>query len=141
MMNDFSDRLAMLETEHHALVARPNRPVFPGNGIFVRYENPVVTASHAPLSWRYDLDPATNPFLMERMGINAAFNAGAILHEGKYVLVVRVEGADRKSFFAVAESPNGVENFKFRDYPVELPQTENPDVNVYDMRLTSYNFV
>jgi len=138
MMNDFNDRLAMLESEWRSLTSAPNEPVLPGNGIFVRYRNPVATAAHAPLSWRYDLNPETNPYLMERMGINAAFNSGAIFHEGKYVLVLRVEGADRKSFFALAESPNGVDNFAFRDYPIELPQTENPDVNVYDMRLTRH---
>ena len=138
MMNSFEDRLSLLEAAHRALVEKPNAPVFPGNGIFVRYENPVVTAAHTPLFWRYDLNKSTNPFLMERMGINAAFNSGAIKMNGKYCLVVRVEGADRKSFFAVAESPNGVDNFVFSDYPIELPQTDNPDVNVYDMRLTRH---
>ncbi len=136
MMSCFEDRLALLEAEHRALIERPNVPVYPGNGVFVRYKNPVVTAAHSPLFWRYDLDKKANPFLMERMGINAAFNSGAIKLNGKYCLVVRVEGADRKSFFAVAESPNGIDNFAFRDYPIELPQTDNPDVNVYDMRLT-----
>ena len=91
-----------------------------------------------PLHWRYDLNPATNPYMMERIGVNAAFNAGAIKWEGKYVLVVRVEGADRKSFFAVAESPNGVDNFRFWDEPVTLPETDDPDTNVYDMRLTRH---
>lgn len=138
MMNNFDERLAMLENEHRALTEKPNEPVLPGNGIFVRYKNPVVTAAHTPLFWRYDLDPATNPYCMERMGINAAFNSGAILLNGKYCLVVRVEGSDRKSFFAVAESPNGIDNFRFAEYPVELPQTDNPDVNVYDMRLTRH---
>jgi 4-O-beta-D-mannosyl-D-glucose phosphorylase len=138
LMNDFDDRLTLLEAEHRALVGKANSPVYPGNGIFVRYRNPVVTAAHTPLFWRYDLNRATNPFLMERMGINAAFNSGAIKIDGKYCLVVRVEGADRKSFFAVARSPNGVDNFAFDDYPIELPQTDNPDVNVYDMRLTRH---
>jgi len=138
MMNNFDERLAMLENEHRALTEKPNEPVLPGNGIFVRYKNPVVTAAHTPLFWRYDLDPATNPYCMERMGINAAFNSGAILLNGKYCLVVRVEGSDRKSFFALAESPNGIDNFRFAEYPVELPQTDNPDVNVYDMRLTRH---
>ncbi|HSO66270.1 MAG TPA: glycosidase, partial [Desulfatirhabdiaceae bacterium] len=99
---------------------------------------PVLTGDHAPLFWRYDLDPETNPFLMERFGIHAAFNAGAMKHDGKYLLVARVEGNDRKSFFAIAESPNGIDNFKFRDYPVTLPQVENPETNVYDMRLTQH---
>ena len=138
MMNNFDERLAMLENEHRALTEKPNEPVLPGNGIFVRYKNPVVTAAHTPLFWRYDLDPATNPYCMERMGINAAFNSGAIFLNGKYCLVVRVEGSDRKSFFALAESPNGIDNFRFAEYPVELPQTDNPDVNVYDMRLTRH---
>ncbi len=138
MMNNFDERLAMLESEYRALTEKPNEPVLPGNGIFVRYKNPVVTAAHTPLFWRYDLDPATNPYCMERMGINATFNSGAILLNGKYCLVVRVEGSDRKSFFAVAESPNGIDNFRFAEYPVELPQTDNPDVNVYDMRLTRH---
>ena len=138
MMNNFDERLAMLESEYRALTEKPNEPVLPGNGIFVRYKNPVVTAAHTPLFWRYDLDPATNPYCMERMGINAAFNSGAILLNGKYCLLVRVEGSDRKSFFALAESPNGIDNFRFGEYPVELPQTDNPDVNVYDMRLTRH---
>jgi len=138
MMNNFDDRLALLEAEYRALVEKPNAPVYPGNGIFVRYEHPVVTAAHAPLFWRYDLDRKANPFLMERMGINAAFNSGAIKLNGKYCLVVRVEGSDRKSFFAVAESPNGIDNFVFRDLPIRLPQNANPDVNVYDMRLTAH---
>lgn len=138
MMNSFEDRLALLEAEHRALVEKPNAPVYPGNGIFLRYRNPVVTAAHTPLFWRYDLNKEANPFLMERMGINAAFNSGAIKINGKYCLVVRVEGADRKSFFAVAESPNGIDNFEFSDYPIELPQTDSPDVNVYDMRLTRH---
>ncbi|OQA62368.1 MAG: 4-O-beta-D-mannosyl-D-glucose phosphorylase [Spirochaetes bacterium ADurb.Bin269] len=138
MMNNFDERLAMLESEYRALTEKPNEPVLPGNGIFVRYKNPVLTAAHAPLFWRYDLDPVTNPYCMERMGINAAFNSGAILLNGKYCLVVRVEGSDRKSFFALAESPNGIDNFRFAEYPVELPQTDNPDVNVYDMRLTRH---
>lgn len=103
-----------------------------------RWQNPVVTAAHIPVIWRYDLDPATNPHLMERQGINATFNSGALYHEGKYLLCVRVEGADRKSFFAIAESPNGVDNFRFWDFPVVLPETEDPDTNVYDMRLVRH---
>ena len=98
----------------------------------------MLTAAHAPLSWRYDLDPATNPFALERMGINAVFNPGAIKLDGRYLMVARVEGADRKSFFAVAESANGVDGWRFWDYPVRLPQTAEPDVNVYDMRLTAH---
>jgi 4-O-beta-D-mannosyl-D-glucose phosphorylase len=98
----------------------------------------VLTAAHAPLAWRYDLNPATNPYLMERIGVNTVLNAGAIKWQGKYLLVARVEGADRKSYFAVAESPNGLDNFRFWEYPVVLPETEEPDTNVYDMRLTAH---
>ena len=98
----------------------------------------MLTGAHAPLEWRYDLNPASNPYLMERFGINAAFNAGAMKFNGKYILAVRVEGYDRKSFFAIAESPNGIDNFRFWDYPVTMPETEDPDTNVYDMRLTRH---
>ncbi|MEM1095140.1 MAG: glycosidase [Bacteroidota bacterium] len=133
----FATRLARLQADHAALLSTPN-VALDGNGIFERYRNPVLTAAHTPLEWRYDLDPSRNPFLMERMGINAVFNAGAMLHDGKYLLVARVEGMDRKSFFAVAESPTGVDQFRFWDYPVVMPETEDPDVNVYDMRLTRH---
>lgn len=135
---DFQSRFDSLTKAHQALIKRPNEPLLPDNGIFTRYQYPIVTAAHTPIFWRYDLDPATNPYLMERQGMNAAFNAGAIYHEGKYLLVVRAEGNDRKSFFAVAESPNGVDQFQFWDYPIDLPQTDEPDTNVYDMRLTSH---
>ena len=128
---------ALLEA-HEALVTRPNYRVGGGGGIFDRYRHPALTADHVPIFWRYDLDPATNPRLLERLGINAVFNPGAIKHEGRYLMVARVEGADRKSFFAVAESPNGVDNWRFRDYPVRLPETDEPDTNVYDMRLTGH---
>lgn len=138
MINDYATRLAMLREEYRALAEKPNTSVLPGNGIFVRYANPVLTAAHVPLEWRYDLDRKTNPYLMERMGINAVFNAGAIKLQGKYLVVARVEGADRKSFFAVAESDNGIDGFRFRDEPVLLDQTVESDVNVYDMRLTSH---
>ena len=138
MLNNFDDRLAMLKSEHEALIKKPNEPIYPGNGIYLRYKNPVITAAHTPLEWRYDLDRKSNPYLMERMGINAAFNSGAIKLNGKYCLVVRVEGADRKSFFAVAESDNGIDGFEFKGLPILMPQTENPDVNVYDMRLTKH---
>ena len=137
-MSIFSERLEQLTAYHQALTSRKNQAVKPGNGIYTKWENPVITAEHTPLSWRYDFDPVSNPFLMERQGVNAAFNPGAIFFNGKYCLVVRVEGADRKSFFAVAESDNGVDNFKFRDYPLAMPETNRPDVNVYDMRLTSH---
>lgn len=138
MDRHFIKRLEHITTEYEQLIIRENEPVQPGNGIFERYKNPVLTAAHAPVFWRYDLSPETNPYFMERFGINATMNAGAIKWNGKYLLMVRVEGNDRKSFFAVAESPNGIDNFRFWDYPVIMPETENPDVNVYDMRLTAH---
>jgi 4-O-beta-D-mannosyl-D-glucose phosphorylase len=134
----FNERLQQLESAHQALVNRKNKKEALGNGVYERYEYPIVTAQHTPLFWRYDLNPKTNPYLMERLGVNAAFNSGAIRLNGKYLLVVRVEGADRKSFFAVAESPNGIDGFKFWDKPVTMPETSVPDVNVYDMRLTQH---
>ncbi|MGN6640135.1 MAG: glycoside hydrolase family 130 protein [Mucilaginibacter sp.] len=137
-MTDFEKRLNLLEDNYHQLVTKPNKKQEPGNGIFDRYQNPVLTAAHAPVFWKYDLNAQSNPYLMERFGINAAFNAGAIKWNGKYLLVARVEGLDRKSFFAVAESPNGVDNFTFWDYPIDLPETDEPDINIYDMRLTQH---
>lgn len=132
----FQDRKVALEKEHKTLIEQKNAPQDTiGNGIYQRYKNPVVTAAHVPLNWRFDLNEETNPFLQERIGINAAFNAGAIKWNGKYLLAVRVEGIDRKSFFAIAESPNGIDNFKFWEKPCVIPQTEEPDTNVYDMRL------
>ncbi len=136
--SDFQQRLDDLTARHKALVSRKNQPIRPGNGIYERWQFPVVTPEHTPLFWRYDLDPASNPFLMERLGVNATFNSGAMLWQGKYLLVVRVEGNDRKSFFAIAESPNGADNFRFWDYPLRLPETADPDTNVYDMRLTAH---
>jgi 4-O-beta-D-mannosyl-D-glucose phosphorylase len=138
MTPEFKQRLTLLQQEQHQLITKPNQIAGTGNGVFDRYINPVLTAAHTPINWRYDLDAATNPYLMERFGINAAFNAGAIKFNGKYIMVVRVEGVDRKSFFAVAESPDGVSNFTFWEYPVNLPQTDEPDTNVYDMRLTQH---
>lgn len=137
-MSEFLNRIQQLNEQYEALIARPNPKVEPGNGIYWRHEHPVVTHAHAPLYWRYDLNPETNPYLMERIGVNAAFNAGAIKLNGKYYLMVRVEGVDRKSFFAVAESDKPTEGFRFRDYPVLLPETEDPDINVYDMRLVQH---
>ncbi len=133
---NFDQRLSALHQEHLALISQKNQPLHPSNGIYTRYQNPILTAAHTPLFWRYDFNPETNPYLMERLGINATFNAGAIFFEGKYILVVRTEGNDRKSFFSVAESPNGVDNFEFWDLPIRLPEVSEPDVNVYDMRLT-----
>ena len=134
----FHRRLQQLLAEYEALIQRPNRPCLESNGVFERYEHPVLTAEHAPVFWRYDLNHATNPHLMERLGVNAAFNPGAIELDGKFLLVARVEGVDRKSFFAVAESPTGVDRFRFWDYPVVMPETSDPDVNVYDMRLVRH---
>ena len=108
------------------------------NGIYDRYVNPILTRDSVPLTWKYDICKETNPFFMERLGINCVFNSGAIYLNGKYCLVCRVEGNDRKSFFAVAESPNGIDNFRFRDYPVQLPDTCAEETNVYDMRLTQH---
>lgn len=134
----FEQRKKLLSEQYESLINQKNKPELLGNGIYKRYINPVLTAEHAPLTWRYDFDPETNPFLMERFGINAAFNAGAIKHEGKYKLVVRVEGNDRKSFFAVAESESPTEGFRFQDYPILMPETDVPDTNIYDMRLTEH---
>jgi 4-O-beta-D-mannosyl-D-glucose phosphorylase len=135
---EFDIRKKKLFTEHEDFVSQKNTPEEQNNGVFTRYRNPVLTAEHTPVFWRYDLNYEANPFLMERMGINATFNAGAIEHNGKIILAVRVEGTDRKSFFALAESANGVDNFRFRDYPILLPETQNPDINVYDMRLVKH---
>lgn len=136
--NLFVSRLRVLREEQGRLLARVNEPLLPGNGIFERYRHPVLTRGHTPIEWRYDLSPERNPFCMERFGINGTFNAGAIYLEGRYILVARVEGNDRKSFFAVAESPNGVDNFRFWKYPMRMPETDIPDTNVYDMRLTRH---
>ena len=133
----FEERLARLAEAYDELTARPNIPR-EGNGVYERYVFPVLTAEHAPLEWRYDLCKDTNPYLLERFGIHAVFNAGAIKWQDKYVVVARVEGADRKSFFAVAESPNGVDNFRFWPRPVTMPEYGDPATNVYDMRLTAH---
>ena len=138
MKQKFYQRLDQLEKNHEKLIALKNEPLTESNGVFNRYELPVLTAEHTPLSWRYDLDPKTNPFLMERFGINSVLNAGAIKWNNKYLLMPRVEGADRKSFFAIAESENGIDNFKFWEYPVIIPETEEPDTNIYDMRLVQH---
>ncbi len=124
--------------EYNALIEQKNEKSDFYNGIYERYRNPVLTRDHAPLIWRYDFNPKANPFFMERLGINAIFNSGALYKNGKFYLVARVEGADRKSFFAVAESESGVDGFKFWDYPVVLPDSEKDETNVYDMRLTEH---
>jgi 4-O-beta-D-mannosyl-D-glucose phosphorylase len=138
MNTEFQKRLLALKKVHDELVQRRNQKEKLGNGVYERYQNPVLTAAHTPLFWRYDLNAKTNPYLMERFGINATFNSGAIKLNEKYYLVARVEGADRKSFFAIAESENGIDGFQFWDYPVDLPSTSEPDTNVYDMRLVQH---
>ncbi len=135
---EFKKRLDALLYKHKELVNKKNEKESVGNGIFDRYENPVLTDEHTPIYWRYDLNPESNPFLMERLGINAVFNPGAIELDGKFYLVCRVEGKDRKSFFAIAESDNGIDGFKFWDKPVVMPETKDRDVNVYDMRLVKH---
>ncbi len=133
------EKFERLKSEYLMLIQKKNKPVMESNGIFRRYESPVVTADHVPLHWRYDLNPISNPLGLERIGINATFNAGAIKWQDKYVLCLRVEGNDRKSFLAMAESPNGVDNFTFWDKPCLIPEIPgNPDTNIYDMRLTAH---
>jgi 4-O-beta-D-mannosyl-D-glucose phosphorylase len=135
---EFDQKVQQLSKDHETFLSVKNVKAEKGNGIYQRYTNPVVTAEHTPLFWRYDLNYETNPFLMERISVNGAFNAGATEHNGKILLLVRVEGTDRKSFFAVAESPNGIDNFRFWDYPIQLAETADPDINVYDMRLVQH---
>lgn len=137
-MNRYDNRLHILTKEYDELISRENEKILPGNGVFERYKYPILTAEHPPLEWRYDFNPETNPYLMERFGINAVFNAGAIKFNGKYLVIARVEGHDRKSFFAIAESPNGIDNFRFWEYPVQLPDLYPEETNVYDMRLTKH---
>lgn len=139
MEASFDEKREALRHTHEQLITRPNSvdKKF-WNGVYERYSNPVLTADHVPLEWRYDLNPATNPFLMERIGVNATFNVGAMEWNGRIVLAVRVEGADRKSFFALAESANGINGFRFHDEPLVVAETEDPDVNVYDMRLVAH---
>lgn len=136
--DEFQSKLNKLNSEHDKLIGRRNIQRTNSNGIYEKYEFPVITARHTPVFWRYDLNPDSNPHLMERMGINASFNPGAIALDNRIFLCVRVEGWDRKSFFAIAESKNGIDNFKFWDYPMQLPQTDDPDTNVYDMRLVEH---
>ncbi len=134
----FEQKVKQLFTEHNKLIGRKNVPAGQGNGVFQRYKYPVLTARHTPVFWRYDLDYKTNPNLLERLGVNCVFNPGAIELDGKICLVARVEGADRKSFFAVAESSTGIDGFKFRDYPIVMPETDEPETNVYDMRVVRH---
>ena len=135
----YKDKIQTLRAAHEALLSRPNEPIEGGNGIYTKYQYPILTAEHTPLEWRYDFNEQNNPFLMQRIMMNAVLNAGAILFEGKYTVVARVEGADRKSFFAVAQSPNGIDNWRFWPEPVTMPDGNNaPATNVYDMRLTRH---
>ena len=135
---EFETRLKNLFLEHETLITRENIPDPLHNGIYQRWKFPIVTADHTPLFWRYDFNPQTNPWLLERLGVNATFNAGAFYVQGRYLLIVRVEGSDRKSFFGIAESPNGVDHFRFWNHPLVMPETDDPDTNVYDMRLTAH---
>jgi 4-O-beta-D-mannosyl-D-glucose phosphorylase len=145
----YQEKVQALRQRHEALLSRRNEPVtadvggfgtfrFADNGIYEKYRYPVLTAEHTPLEWKYDFSEADNPFLMQRIMVNAVFNAGAIKLDSRYLLVCRVEGADRKSFFAVAESPNGIDCFRFWEEPVTMPDTSVPTTNVYDMRLTQH---
>ena len=138
MSAEFEKKVAALRAHHEELLTRPNTPKPWGNGIYEKYEHPILTAEHTPLEWRYDFDEKSNPFLMQRIMMNATLNSGAIKWQGRYLLVVRVEGADRKSFFAVAESPNGIDNFRFWDEPITMPEDVVPATNIYDMRLTAH---
>ncbi len=137
-MTDFQQRVKALRERHEALLARKNEPVPYGNGIYEKFRYPILTAEHTPLEWRYDFSEQDNPHLMQRIMINAVLNAGAIKMDGKYLLVCRVEGADRKSFFAVAESPDGINGWRFWPEPITMPDTDDPATNVYDMRLTRH---
>ena len=145
-MGNFKERIATLRAHHEELLNRKNEAAEWGNGIYDKYKYPIITAEHVPLEWKYDFNEQDNPYLMQRIMFNATFNSGAIKWKGKYVLVVRVEGADRKSFFAVAESPNGVDNFRFWPEPITMPEAPscfpeggvNPATNIYDMRITQH---
>ena len=135
---EYRKRVKELFRQHEKLIIRKNVKAKSGNGVYDRYANPVLTGEHTPLFWRYDFDFKSNPHLMERMGVNATFNAGAMEFEGRFLVTVRVEGNDRKSFLAVAESPNGVDNFRFWDSPILMPETNDPDTNVYDIRVVRH---
>ncbi len=135
---NYQEKLKALRAHHEALLNRPNKPIEWGNGIYEKYCYPILTAEHTPLEWRYDFNEHDNPYLMQRIMMNAVLNAGAIKLDGRYLLVCRVEGADRKSFFAVAESPNGIDHFRFWPEPVTMPDTLLPATNIYDMRLTQH---
>lgn len=137
-VEQFEQRLHQLNLEYERLIRRKNEEIASQNGIYSRFKYPVITREHIPPYWRFDFDHRTNPNLLERLGVNCSFNSGAMMWNGKVILVVRVEGYDRKSFFAIAESETGVDNFRFWDYPVVIPKTDPPETNVYDMRLTAH---
>ena len=137
-MNSYESRIKALLKNHDVFIEKENSPTKFSNGWYQRYTEPILTGEHAPIHWRYDLNEKTNPFLIERIGINATLNSGAIKWNDKYIMVVRVEGVDRKSFFAIAESPNGIDNFRFWDYAITMPETNNPATNIYDMRLIQH---
>lgn len=138
MTSIFTKRVKLLQQSHEELLTRSNQIAGNGNGIFQRYKYPVLTADHIPLIWKYDFNPKSNPYFMERLGVNAVFNAGAIKFKGKYIMIARVEGVDRKSFFAVAESNNGIDGFRFWDYPITFKTFDQADTNIYDIRLVSH---
>lgn len=137
-MNENNNRLKALTTKNQELLQHKNEIATEGNGIVDRYIRPILTPMHTPLFWRYDFDKKTNPFLLERFGINSVMNAGAIKWKGKYVVAARMEAANRKSFFAIAESPNGIDQFTFYDYPVLMPPANEQETNIYDMRLVAH---
>lgn len=137
-MTEFEKNSAKVIADYEALINRRNVRAGRYNGIYDVWKYPVLTALHAPYIWKYDMNPETNPHFMERLGINAVLNSGAIELDGKFYLVARVEGNDRKSFFAVAESESPVDGFRFWDFPVQLPDTCPEETNVYDMRLTKH---
>lgn len=134
----FDKRVEEVTLNHNSVISRKNTKKFSVNGIFSRYEYPVLMREDIPLNWRFDYSYERNPLFLERIGVNSVMNSGAIYLGGKYILVARVEGNDRKSYFAVAESDNGVDGFKFRNKPIVLPQADEIDTNVYDMRLTQH---
>ena len=138
MNMNYQEKVQALRQRHEALLQRKNQVVEGGNGIYEKYVYPILTAEHTPLEWKYDFNEQDNPFLMQRIMMNAVLNAGAIKLDGRYLLVCRVEGADRKSFFAVAESSNGIDGWRFWEEPVTMPDTEDPATNIYDMRVTQH---
>ena len=138
MNEDFKTRVSQLEHRYEKLIGIRNSPLEESNGVYQRYKHPILTAEHVPFFWKYDLNEGTNPFLMERIGFNSVFNSGAMKWQWRYLLLARVEGVDRKSFFAVAESPNGIDQFRFWDEPIVIPAAAEPDTNVYDMRVVAH---